>query len=371
MSFQFIDLILVIGISQGIFLATSLHLLQNKNKEANRSLSLVLLMAVLMLFGRIAGHRMDVEWLWRIAIFADTTILLFGPLIYLYVRRLTFMERPKYRLSIVHYIPAMVHVSFCLWVVSHDQMGFETLVQNPAIRISFFIVEAAGLLSFTYYMVRSFLSNKAYRNAEKQQLSHIQGIGTFLWVFLGALAVLNLLWWYSFLNGYFLKLPTPFINYELIWISTPVFIYVVGYFSLRQPEIFRITPIAKKPVEKSRLTVIEIQQLQKRLDFFMEEEKVFLQQDITLKNLSEKINTSPNNLSWLLNQVYELSFYDFINSRRVKEYILRIEKGEHQRITLLGLAYEVGFNSKTTFNKVFKQQMGVTPSAFVKQQNVA
>lgn len=371
MSFQFIDLILVIGISQGLFLATSLHLLQNKNKEANRSLSLILLIAVLMLFGRIAGHRIAGNWVWRVAIFADTTIFLFGPLIYLYVRRLTFVETPKFRLSFGHYLLGTLHFTFCIWVVSHGENALQELTEKAYLPYLFFGVEALGLLSFTFYMVKSVRSYRAYRNVEKQQLAHLQGIGKFLSFFLGSLMVINVFWWYSFLNTYFLRWPTPYINYQLIWISTPVFIYIVGYFSLRQPEIFRVTLSSKKALTKSRLNPIEIQQIQKRLDFFMKEDKVFIEPDITLKNLSERLSTTPNNLSWLLNNVYETNFYDYINSFRVKEYVKQIEKGAHENITLLALAFDVGFNSKTTFNKVFKTHMGLTPSQYIKQKKVA
>lgn len=103
----------------------------------------------------------------------------------------------------------------------------------------------------------------------------------------------------------------------------------------------------------------------------MTNEKIFLQSDLTLADVAEMLQTSTNNVSWLLNQVYKTTFYDFINQYRVKEFVKKVENQEHLKHTILALSMDVGFNSKSTFNKAFKDTMQDTPSNYIKKHRAA
>ena len=83
------------------------------------------------------------------------------------------------------------------------------------------------------------------------------------------------------------------------------------------------------------------------------------------------LQTSTNNVSWLLNNVYETTFYDFVNRYRVEEFVQKVENNEHLRHTILALSLDVGFNSKSTFNKAFKLHKQDTPSNFIKKHHAA
>jgi len=368
---NFTDLVLFLGVSQGLFLSISLRLIHDRNKSANRILSYLLLIAVLMLFGRIAAYRIPEIWVWRFGVLIDTTIFLFGPLIYTYIRRLVFNEMPAFQLRWWHYIPALLHLGYYFWTLHFSVEAFNEVYFSGKLNLMFFIVEAAGLISFGYYWIKSFLLVKRYPNKEEKVLSFHQGVTKYLQFLLGTLGLFIVLWLFSFLSINFLQRPIPYLNYVTMWISTPLFIYVIGYFSLRQPAIFRIPlePVPKS--ENSRLKPDEIQKLQKRLRYFIEEEHIYLQPDLSLKALADRLNTSSNNLSWLLNQVYQASFYDYINEHRIKAFLKKIDAGAHTNHTLLGLAMDVGFNSKSTFNRVFKSKMGTTPKTFLKNRKVA
>ncbi|UII75652.1 AraC family transcriptional regulator [Flagellimonas sp. HMM57] len=370
-SFGFVDIILFLGVSQGLFLSISLRLIHNRNVSANRILSLLLLIVSLMLFCRITAFRISEDWIWRFGILIDTTIFLFGPLLYLYVKRLVYRSTPPFKLNWVHYIPALLHLCYYFWTLSIPLSDFNNRYFSGGLNIMFFVVEASGLLSLIFYWIRTFLLIRNYSKEEKKVLSYRQNVFQFLKFFLFTLLIFVLLWSVSFIGANFLGTTFIYLNYVTMWISIPIFIYIVGYFSLRQPEIFRIPVPAKEKSEKQRLKPDEIQKLQKRLHYFISEEKTFVQPDITLKSLAEKMNTSRNNLSWLLNQTYQVSFYDYINRFRIEEFLLKINNGEHLNHTLLALAMDVGFNSKSTFNKAFKNEMGLTPSDYIKKHNVA
>ncbi len=371
MSFNFTDIVLFLGVSQGIFLAISLQLIHNRNKGANRVLSWLLLISVVMLFARISTFRIPAEWVWRFGILVDTSLFLFGPLVFLYVRKMLFSETRTPTFKWVHYIPAILHLSYYLWTLSIPLQDFNAAYAKGALNLQFFIVEAAGLIFFVVYWIKTYLLLAKYRKEEKKQLSFRQTIFTFLGCVMGALLLSITLWGISFVSVQFFRVQIPYLGYTTMWISTPLFIYIIGYFSLRQPEIFRISISEKNKTEKDRLKPEEIQQLQKRLNYFMSEEAVYIQPDLTLKSLAEKLHTSPNNLSWLLNQVYQATFYEYVNGHRINAFIKRLENEEHRNHTLLSLAMDVGFNSKSTFNKAFKAVKGQTPSQFIKNQQVA
>ncbi len=371
MSFNFTDIVLFLGVSQGIFLAVSLQLIHNRNKSANRVLSWLLLISVVMLFARISTFRIPADWVWRFGILVDTSLFLFGPLVFLYVRKMLFLTPRVRTLNWVHYVPAGLHLSYYFWTLGIPLKDFNATYANGGLNLQFFIVETAGLISFIVYWLKTYGLLRSYRKEEKKQLSFQQNVFTFLSCVMGALFLSISLWGISFVSLQFFGIQIPYLGYTTMWISTPIFIYVIGYFSLRQPEIFRIPISGKAKVEKDRLQPAEIQQLQKRLNYFMAEEAVYMQPDLTLKSLADKLNTSPNNLSWLLNQVYQATFYEYINRHRIKAFIKRIENEAHRNHTLLSLAMDVGFNSKSTFNKAFKAVTGQTPSHYIKNQQVA
>ena len=100
------------------------------------------------------------------------------------------------------------------------------------------------------------------------------------------------------------------------------------------------------------------------------EEKCYLQESLGLKDLAEKIRLHPNKLSWLLNERIGKNFYNFVNGYRLEEFQRRAVDPENQNLSLLGLAYDSGFNSKSVFNDYFKKATGLTPKAWLRQQQV-
>ncbi|MBX2828158.1 MAG: AraC family transcriptional regulator [Flavobacteriaceae bacterium] len=368
--FTFLDVILIAGLSQGIFLALSLRLLKERNKQANSILVWILSISVLMLLGKLSLFRFNMRWLWYVALFVDSVIFLIGPLIYMYVRRLTFNESPAFTLSWPHYMTTAVHIIYFFWYFSLPQETLKEWHQSGRMNYFYFGFELLGLISFAYYWILSARIFRKFSNLESHQFSNPQQVSKFLKVFLACLGLCLVLWIISFLNSNFFFYKIPYLSYLSLWIAIPIFIYAVGYYSLRQPEIFRI-PLPKPKAARARLKPEEIQQLKNRLKYFMLEEAIYEDPEITLKALSEKLHTTPNNLSWFLNNVYHSSFNDYINKYRIEKFLEKVGKGEHHKKTLLALAMEVGFNSKSNFNKVFKAQKGEPPSAYIKKKSVA
>ncbi len=104
------------------------------------------------------------------------------------------------------------------------------------------------------------------------------------------------------------------------------------------------------------------------LEQTMMTKKLFLDPTFNLEMLAHELNWSPRTLSSLINRYYECNFYEFVNRYRIEEAKRLILDEKHKSSTILDIMYEVGFNSKTTFNSCFKKQVGSTPRDFKKQQ---
>lgn len=104
-----------------------------------------------------------------------------------------------------------------------------------------------------------------------------------------------------------------------------------------------------------------------RLENFISQENPFLNPTLTLRSLAEQIEIHPNQLSWLLNEHIGKNFNEFINQLRVERFKELVIDPANSHISLIGLAYESGFNSKTVFNTVFKKATGITPKQYQKR----
>src|SRR5690625_7676704 len=96
----------------------------------------------------------------------------------------------------------------------------------------------------------------------------------------------------------------------------------------------------------------------------MIKEKPYLESDLTLPKLAEGLNVFTHHLSQVINEVHDKNFFNFINKYRIEEVKRKIQDPKFKNYTLLGIAYESGFNSKSAFNRAFRNFTGTTPSKY-------
>lgn len=368
-SYDFMDVLLLLGIAQGFFLSITLPIVHQKNIAANKVLALQLLLACLVLLTRMVVYKTDQLWIAQRFALLETLVFVFGPLGYIYLKRLLQKDQEKFTLSWVHCIPALLYLSYLIFVNTFSSQEFGQRLATGYFRKVFLITELSALLFNLYYWylnVRFFLQ---VLRKEKEQLSFSQTTISFVQVMLIVTGVILLGWIVSFCSTYIFRTILPIVNYDMVWIAIPILIYIVGYFALKQPAIFRIvvSEDSTKSATKSRMDDRSIQDLQRGLAQLMKKNEVYLDNELTLVELAKQLNTSTNKLSWLLNTVYKSNFYNFINEHRVKAFLAKIEQDEHKAKTLLSLSMEVGFNSKSTFNKAFKALLNETPSSYIKR----
>ncbi|MFN3379353.1 MAG: helix-turn-helix domain-containing protein, partial [Runella zeae] len=174
---------------------------------------------------------------------------------------------------------------------------------------------------------------------------------------------------------------------QLIFSSASIFAIGVGYFGIKQVGIFTnqypaaiasntplVVPLSheeinleKKKYAKSGLNEESAQELHKRLSALMEQQKTFKEPELTLVDLASQLDIHPNYLSQIINDIEGVHFYDYINNLRIAEFKKMAILPENQRFTILALAYECGFNSKSSFNRCFKKTTQLSPSEYMKQ----
>lgn len=157
-----------------------------------------------------------------------------------------------------------------------------------------------------------------------------------------------------------------------LFLSLSVFIILIGYFGLKQKEIFiqyqdhNIEYVTETKTKYAGVILkdTDTEKHASNIRHFMRREKPYLDADLTLPQLASRLQIPSHLLSRVINEKFGLHFFDFINQYRVDEVKSKLDQPEFDHLSLLGIAFECGFNSKSAFNRVFKKLTGLTPSEY-------
>lgn len=167
------------------------------------------------------------------------------------------------------------------------------------------------------------------------------------------------------------------VSFDLILFIIILFILI--FYIINQPALSRenrrVYSILKKlntennnlpakKYEKVNLVLEKQEAYLKLLDTYMDSDKPYLNERITIKDLSERLNLPCHHLSIVINNLLKKNFYDFINDYRIRDVVNFLNESKNETVDILSIAFKCGFNSKTTFNRVFKKKMGITPSMY-------
>ncbi|MEO1255322.1 MAG: helix-turn-helix domain-containing protein, partial [Bacteroidota bacterium] len=335
---------------------------------ANSALAILLISSAFMLIGRMIYDRFPSGWMIQIAFIPDVIIFVFGPASFLFLRRLFSLK--KHERAYLHWLPAIIYSLMICYFFTLGSTLFDQLIASQKIWRLIFYIETLGIISNLSYSILSVRLVVKYSPTFKSSLSFNAPIFNFVKYYLSGLFLCEILWLFGYLSSYFLKTPSPIANYVTVWYSLPFISYLVGYYLVVKPPVL-LWNIEKEKKVTNRLNENVIAQLTTRLNKAIYVDHIYRRDNLTLKDLADRVETSVHNLSWLLNEIHGQSFYDFINAIRVKEFVSKIDEDQHRKKTILGLAIEVGFKSKSTFNKAFKSFYQTTPSEFIRKNDLA
>ncbi len=375
LTLDWVHVIILLGAVQGAFLAGVLAT-KRKNRTANRLLAAAMLAFSIHLASGVylsAGFERVFPQFFGVGY---PLPFLYGPLVYLYAvtaadrsRRLTWRDT-------WHFVPflATVVAGLPVYLLSGpDKLAWYAALRHGARPLLITIADPLKLVSGITYATATIIFLLRHRDRVKDSYSSTERVNLrwLLWLGVAGAAIWLLATTAQVLeSGGIMQTGRGDI---LVSLAIAILVYAIGYRGLRQLEIFRYET-AEYPVpepeapgpryERSGLTDREAERLKQALMAIMDGERPWQDSDLTLADLAARLATTPHKLSEVLNAQLGQTFYDFVNGYRVREVQRRIAAGEAQKVTMLSLALEAGFASKSTFNLVFKKLTSQTPSDY-------
>ncbi|WP_347218665.1 helix-turn-helix domain-containing protein [Chryseobacterium sp.] len=292
---------------------------------------------------------------------------LHGPMLYLYILGITG-KNPGKKNWLLHGVPVLMIYIFL----------FQFLILSPQDRVEVYqnkgkgyevlsdVIKFLMIFSGILYVSLSLLAIRKYKLEISDQYSNTEKI--------------NLNWSYYLITGIALIWIAVIIrNNILIFSLVVLFILIAAYFGISRVGILDLPVTVDMAAEKETEFVKYqknspgaevIQTVYERLVERMLHERLYKDPELSLNHVAQLLDVHPNILSQTINSVENKNFYDYINRQRIEEFKRIASLPENQKYTILSLAFESGFNSKTSFNRNFKKYMNCSPREFLKSENL-
>lgn len=304
--------------------------------------------------------------------------LLHGPFLYLYVLFSLRRNQQFNWQNYLHFVPALLFYVYMIpflffyteeqkLMVNHGEIDdYSTFI---TFSIFAFIASAVG------YAIASFRLLYQYETLSKQNFAYTETIDlNWLKVFIWGMGftIVTTIIFIILETG--LGVEFNFNTDVVFYVMIIALIFYLGYSGIRYKNIFSddlsanqriIEPKTTGEYERSGLKAEEASKYHQNLIELMKTSKPYLEPKLTLSNLADELEISVNHLSQVINQYEGKNFFDFVNSFRVEEFKQRVLDPANQNYSILAIALDSGFNSKSSFNQVFKKITGKTPSQYV------
>jgi len=354
----------------GLFLAIVFFRQKTENKRLNVILGLLLTVFSISVVLNSFLNVFIPQAYPNVWTFPEPFLLLIGPLFYIYIRSLsgTFSYRKK---TLLHFLPFLiVGVCFIAFITYNEQ----SVPEKINLRYIRALPWSAVYFHFWVYYFLNQSELKRYKEKLKQSLSSIEKVLQ-SWI---TYCMITLLSCYTILGLLFIlghgviRLP---INQSLS-VVIAIIIYSIGFRTFSGQKLFAgITELVEEAdqvggenldgkYKKSSLSDNMVFEELDKVKRFMSSHKPYLDADLDLLRLAKLLQLSSHHLSQIINEGSQTNFYEFVNSYRVEEAKELLTSSANEHLTVLRLALDSGFNSKSTFNRLFKQATRQTPSEF-------
>ena len=398
-SLNWLNIVALLGAAQGFFLAGVLAT-QRRNRTPNRLLAVVVFAFSIQMLS-VVYHAVEFELVFPHFLGAAYLLpLLYGPLIFLYSVTASDRARRLFWWDALHFVPFVIAIfaTLPIYLMSGaEKIEFYHQLQQgmrpPLVQIIDTLKYSSGISYATVTIV--FL--RRHRIRVKDSYSSLERVNL-RWLL--HFAVGGMVIWTASAFLHFFEVISIGRQDDVVALAVAFVVYAIGYKALRQPEVFNVAtgdfPVlslgslaatttsgpraavmpapeleAARPYERSGLSDNEASGLKDALLRVMEAERPYRNKDLNLPDLAGSLYTTPHKLSEVLNSQLDQSFYDFVNGYRVRDVQQRLTDNQSQHLTLLSLALDAGFASKSTFNSVFKKLTGQTPSEYRRSVEVS
>jgi AraC-like DNA-binding protein len=402
------DLVMLVSVVLGGLLVVALPVRRSQNQQANRWLLILIgLSSFFVLLKIVSGYRDVANAYPKLLLLPDFIWFLYAPLFYVYLRRLLLEPVLLTRNWLYRFLPVVLHVFAYLPYFLMDSKVFQLKLVNQDVTLrGLFLVLGflALVLNIGYWLFCRRLLRTYHRqtgDAANQSVTYlntvlsIQAICLTLWLFLYGLTVTS-----RFTEIDILALSEQ--NIDTIWLIFSTLTYFLSYVAIRQsalslssPEPSPINlptkaaqstisleaipvsnapnhslstqlPFVPAPLSKSvsQAPSIDVTTFLDTVEAYMTQHKPYTNPNLTIHELASGLKMTPHLLSRVINEGFGKNFFDFVNQYRVDELKRRMNDPHARHQTLLSMAFDVGFNSKTAFNRAFKKLTQQTPKEY-------
>jgi AraC-like DNA-binding protein len=375
-----------VGILQAIFLASLIYFHPKSDRSVNKFLALYIFWLSMPMFTSVVGHFFS----WQYLILMDPFPLLAGPLLYLYVR--SFKEAITWKKAWPHFVLFALYVviDYQLFILWSDQYPPGKIVPVEILHKPTSILRV--VVRLVQMVVYAFLARRAlatYQRSISQLFSETSKVDLswVRWLINGFLILVLIL-----VGFYLIVLQNPEQVKFIILINTAVltpYLYIVTFKGATQPTLWQTqlgtnkeqiqedllevekldmaSTAAEQKDEKNSLSTEKLNDIVARTVAIMDHQRLYLQSELTLQNIADHLKIPAYQVSQAINEGLNKTFYDLVNGYRVEEAKRLLLDPKNKNNKILAIAFDSGFNSKTTFNTVFKKFTGFTPTDFKMQ----
>lgn len=354
-------------------------LLLQKRPKALHDIILVLWLLYLGLFiGVYSFYSHDLFTHFQLlSISFISLLMLHGPFLYYYILTLVSDKKQIQKKDFLHFVPFILFNIYLLIASFFPETAVKLNIEKlsmdnyPPLLFLFFLIITA-LSGTVYFLVTIKLFRKLdiniFNNFSNSRDVNLNWLRKLVFIF-------GIVWTtlisITIIHHVFGMFSMVFCT-DGLFLSLSVFVILIGYYGLKQKVIFfaesiivsgEITEVQAK-YSGSRLKDSEAKLYVEKINNHMMLSKPYLNPDLTLLQLASDLGITPHVLSQIINDQYKLNFFDFVNQYRVQEFKKAVVDPKNKNYSLLGIAFECGFNSKSAFNRMFKKSTGLTPSQF-------
>lgn len=304
-------------------------------------------------------------------------LMLHGPFLYLYISALIEQKVQFNRKKLLHFVPFVLFNIFLIIASSMPEISERIRLDHldsehgvPVLFNFFLLLTAISGPVYFIFSIRLFkkLDINIFNNFSSSENINLDWLRKLVYSF-GAIWTILII--FASIHHIFHFFSWIFCT-DGLFLSLTFFIILIGYFGLRQKEIFiqypghKIEYITEIKTKYSGMLLKEkdTEIYANKITHYMSTAKPYLDANLTLPQLAIMLQIPPHHLSRVINEKFGINFFDFINQYRVAEVKTKIDNPEFDNLSLLGIAFDCGFNTKSAFNRVFKKMTGLTPSEY-------
>jgi len=350
----------------GLFMVLMLHLKKGINRRSTFFISVFILLHSLFII-HLSLYLINCHYYFPHTLLMSTAFTLFyGPLIFFYFKIVVTDYKLRW-LDSLHMLPGLILLGYIVpFYLLGTKAKFTILFDQEEILLTEakFIIGAKIVSLILYAIMTLKIYNIAKVNG-KQNNRKLLWQRNIIAIYIGYIFTFLL---FSATTSGFFDIPEFFHLQILVMVGL---VFYVAYIIYVQPEIFKgevklVDPINLFKYKTSSLTPSYSVELKNNLVSLFDEDKAHRENNISLQILSEKLGTSRHNTSQVINEHFNLNFFELINKYRIEDAVEILKNDIKDNLTIIEVAYKVGFNNKVTFNKSFKKYLSQTPSQYIK-----